>query len=311
MVHIPQKPATRGAPRPHFTRRQALGSLGVAGLAALWSRHGLRSAQAAAPPYRPYVITANDDQFQLAPSTPGGYTAVTLNNSGAEPHHAMFMRLNPGATVAEFMAAAKGPDPGALFALATSAGGPGSVDSGQISHAIVDLAPGQYVVICMVPDAKGMPHYQMGMVAPLTVTAAAEPGAAPAAQTTIDLVDFSFDGLPPAVRPGRHVWKVVNTGAQLHEMVLNRLAPGHTFQQVAAMLTAPQPAGAPAAPPPGPPPFTGVAGVAPMSQGAANWAVLNLTPGDYFAICYIPDIKSGKPHFDLGMMKPFSVAAGA
>jgi hypothetical protein len=45
-----------------------------------------------------------------------------------------------------------------------------------------------------------------------------------------------------------------------------------------------------------------------MNSGAVNWVVFDLQPADYFAICFVPDPKTGAPHFDLGMIRPFRVA---
>ncbi|WP_066459502.1 hypothetical protein [Castellaniella caeni] len=301
------------------TRRAALMRMGAIGLAAVFVGRGVRAAEThPGDPntgYHKLAVTAKDYAFELPRRVPAGYTEITLRNEGAEEHHAMFMRLNTGTTTADFMRAAKQQDIAALFAMSSSIGGPGSVDHGQASTVIINLLPGAYVVICIVPDAQGMPHYKMGMLAALTVTEAAHAEDAPAADLTIDLVDFAFDQLPRQIRGGQHLWKVLDTGAQLHEMVLNRLAPGVSFEQAKAILMAPptkptaatgadaSSATAHAAP------FTAVAGVAPMNPASVNWAVLNLANGDYFAVCYVPDPETGRPHFDLGMIAPFSVTS--
>lgn len=303
--------AQHAASSLHLTRRTALKGFGVAGLAMLFATQGVSLAKARKDQYRKLAITAVNYRFRLPASVPAGYTEVTLNNKGTEAHHAMFMRLHKGITVANFMDAAKNKDLGALFAISSSIGGPGSADGGHESSVILDLKAGHYVVICVVPDAAGMPHYKMGMLAPLTVTATSRMGKAPVADTTVDMVDFGYNGLPKTIPAGRHVWKVVDTGKQLHEMVVHRLSPGVSYEQAKAMLMASPPPGSPAAAaapaPTTPPPFVDVTGVAPMSPGEANWAVFDFKPGRYFVACFIPDIHSGKPHFDLGMIMPFTV----
>lgn len=291
-----------------WTRREALAGMAGAGVALAWSAAGSRNARAAEAPQHRLDVIASEFHYQLPASTPAGYTAITLHNQWHEPHHAIFMRLHPGTTTAAFLAAAKNGPEGALFALADAAGGPGTVDPGQSATAIVRLDAGTYVVICIVPDAHDMPHYKMGMLAPLNVTPAPGGGAAPHAEATIDLVDFSFRDLPQKIASGRHVWKVINTGTEIHEMSLNRLVHGHTFDEVKSLLTVPHkvPTASPDTPPA--PPFTALGGSAPMAPGAVNWAEFNFQPADYFAICYVPDPASGRPHFDLGMIRPFTVA---
>ncbi len=44
-----------------------------------------------------------------------------------------------------------------------------------------------------------------------------------------------------------------------------------------------------------------------MNPGQTVWAPLDLTAGDCFAICFVPDTKTGAPHFMLGMIMPFTV----
>lgn len=297
-----------GLPEWRQSRRTVLMGLGAAGLAAALPAHAAPSARQPASHYPKLEITARDYRFELPARVSAGYTEITLTNAGSATHHAMFMRLQPGKTVDDFMKIARHQDVGALFSISSSVGGPGSVDEGQKSTAILNLTPGQYVVICIVPGADGMPHYKMGMLAPLTVSQVTQEGKPPAASVTVDLVDFSFANLPGQIEAGRHVWKVVDTGKQLHEIILNRIAPGVSFAQIEKILmtTPPDSASMHA----GPPPFVGMAGIAPMNTGETNWAVLDLEPGDYFAICFVPDTKTGKPHFELGMIMPFTVKPG-
>ncbi|HEX7387927.1 MAG TPA: hypothetical protein VF285_11735 [Castellaniella sp.] len=289
---------------PALTRRAILQGIGAAGLSTILTGHSALAAEAHATNRRRLKVVAKDYAFELPGSVPCGYTEITLYNEGSEEHHAMFMRLNPGTTVAEFMNAAKHEDLPALFAISSSAGGPGSIDHGKASTVIMDLTPGEYMVICIVPDAQGMAHYKMGMLAPLTVTGVAKAESTPRADLTIDLLDFSFSNLPRQIKAGKHLWKVVNTSPQLHEMILSRLARGISFNQAKAILMAPPPSAK--APVPSVP-FVAVAGAAPMSPGAINWAMLDLQAGDYFAVCFVPDTKTGKPHFELGMIAPVTV----
>jgi hypothetical protein len=52
-------------------------------------------------------------------------------------------------------------------------------------------------------------------------------------------------------------------------------------------------------------------GVGIMSSGQSNYVDLELSPGEYVAICFMPDHlgeATGQPHFMLGMMQSFTVA---
>jgi hypothetical protein len=293
---------------PRISRRIALGVVGTAAVALGLDSRGRVVAQSGTPggalvadDYPEVVITATEYRFDLPTSIPAGLTRVTLKNEGAEGHDAMFMRVNDGATLAQLQAALTTPDFGPIFAASTSFGGP-EVDAGLQATTIVDLAPGQYMVICVIPDDDGMPHYLMGMQAPLEVTEAAATMARPAAETTVELVEFGFDAMPTHVAPGQQVWEVSNVGEQIHELLIMRQAPGVSFDDVRLMLEI-----APAATPEAGPPFAIIAGAAPMSPGQTNWLVLDLEAGEHFAICFLPDPDTGAPHFALGMIMPFTV----
>lgn len=273
------------------------------------------AAATAATDYPELLVTAADFSFQLPASVPAGVMRLTLKNDGVVDHHAMFMRLNDDAEMADLEAALTQADFGAVFAFSQSLGGP-EVGPGEQASVIADLPAGQYQVICVIPEADGTPHYMMGMKAPLEVTEATEPLPTPVASMTVNLVDFAFEMPSMEVPAGPQIWEVPNVGEQVHEMVILRQAPGVTFAQVQEMLMAPPPAtpmagdmaSPEAAATAGPPPITLIAGVAPMSPGYTNWAVLDLEPADYFAICFVPDPASGAPHFVLGMLMPFTVA---
>ncbi len=256
-------------------------------------------------------------KFGVPDSFPTGYVAVTLVNKSDADHHAMFMKMNPDVTTDQFIETAKSaPNAGALAPLAISIGGPGSISAGQQSTVIMELDEGPYVLICEVPGPDGTPHYKMGMIEAIEAAPAGTPvTTAPIAETTVDLVDFAFEGLPPTLTTEQHIWEVKDTGKQPHEMAIMLLSPGVTADMALGMLSSEGSGATPAAGSASPaapaltgPPFISVAGAAPMSPGQMVWPVLNLAAGDYVTACFIPDPETGKPHFALGMFSEFTVA---
>jgi uncharacterized cupredoxin-like copper-binding protein len=304
-----------------ISRRTALRTAGVAGVASFVASRGIAFAQDATPPaaaggtsYPELTITATDYHFDLPASIAGGWTKVTLVNNSESDHHAMLMRPIEGKTIDDVTAALKSPDLGALLGVAESIGG-GNTGPGSTASTIVNIDPGSYMVVCAIPGPDGMPHYMMGMQAPLDVTDAAGDASAPAADATITLVEMSFDGLPTDVTAGEQTWEVTNGGEQLHEFIVMKLSPGVTFDMAKGILmssTEATPAAAAASPPPGMamqgPPFVELGGAAPMSPSYTNYPVLNLEAGDYFAICFVPDAATGAPHYTMGMIAPFTAS---
>lgn len=267
----------------------------------------IRTAMAQDADYPELEIVAADYTFEMPDSVESGYTRLILDNQGKEDHHAILFRVNDDATMEQFQEALMSGDLGAVLAVSTAYGGP-NVGPGRSTSVIAYLDPGDYMAVCVVPDPEGTPHAAHGMVAPLEVTAGDAGNEAPATDGAISMIDMAFVGLPSEVEAGAHTWEITNDGDQLHEIALLQLAPGMTMSGLMAILTGEEgeatpegDAGAEG------PPFESVAGTAPMSQGAVNYLEMDLEAGDYVAICFIPDIETGMPHFLMGMIAGFTV----
>ncbi len=245
------------------------------------------------------TIKAADYSFEAPDQIEAGLVKVNLVNDGQEPHHAQIVRLNDGVTLEQFQAALQEGE-AAAFPLIAFVGGPGLVDPGLSSQVTLDLTPGQYMLLCFVPSHDGTPHLAKGMVRPLEVVAGTEQAEAsqsqPQADATVKLLDFSFV-LPAEIKAGRQIWQIINEGQQPHEIMLIKLADGKGIADVQAFLQSPQ----------GAPPFSQIGGFQAINPGASGWLNLDLTPGEYVAICHIPDPASGHTHSELGMVMPFTV----
>jgi hypothetical protein len=235
-----------------------------------------------------------------------------MTNNGAEPHHAQFVKLNDGVPMDRFQGALQSGDPAAIFPLVSFVGGPGVVGPGGTSRVILRLDAGSYVALCFVEGTDGVPHLAKGMVFPFTVAGEDTGAPDPAADAEATLLDYSFE-LPETIAAGPQVWKVTNQGAEPHELAVFKPAPGQTADDVIAMLTA---AASPAAEldqaSPAAhaemeaPPFTDVGGMQVLSTGLTGWLLLDLEPGEYVAVCFVPDAE-GVPHLMLGMIQGFAV----
>lgn len=258
------------------------------------------TAAAALPGDPPEVVVdASDYKYQAPNEVPAGMTRFTMQNAGKEPHQVALFQLADGKAFEDFAAATAGSDEGSpLPDWVVPAGGPNAAMPGASSSSFVDLQPGYYVMLCNIPDAKGTPHYKLGMIRPLRVGPAAEPAAqAPPADGSIKAEDFAF-GVESTMAAGDHVLSFVNDGQQPHEATLFKLNEGATAKDVAAAF-------APGAS--GPPPAVAVGGVVALAPKAEQSFPVTLTPGRYALLCFLPDAATGKPHVQLGMMAEFDV----
>jgi hypothetical protein len=297
-----------------LSRRDTLKAAAALGVSGGLAASGIRLTAAQDADYPELTLVATEYHFDMPATAESGFTRLTLDNQGGDDHHAIFFRVNDDATPDAFQQALMSGDLGAIMAVGTSYGGP-MAGPGMQASVVVNLDPGMYMVVCVIPDAQGIPHAAHGMVAQLEVTEGTSTATAPEVSGTISLVEMSFSGLPTEVPAGSAVWEVTNNGAQLHEMFVGRLADGVTFDMLMGMLmsegggaTPEAAAPAMASPVVQGPPYTGVGGVAPMSPGMTNYAELELEAGEHFAICFVPDMETGVPHAMMGMVAPFTVS---
>jgi hypothetical protein len=57
----------------------------------------------------------------------------------------------------------------------------------------------------------------------------------------------------------------------------------------------------------GPPPVSFLGGVSPIAPGGHNEFAVDLAPGRYAFLCFLPDAKDGKPHVLHGMAREIDV----
>ncbi|HXY31575.1 MAG TPA: hypothetical protein VEI06_12765 [Gemmatimonadaceae bacterium] len=258
----------------------------------------MKSAAAPAAPATPPVVTvrARDFAFEGPSQIPSGVTTFNLMNEGTTFHHMVIARLDSGKTLADLQQAIIKPGPPPVWFVAV--GGPNATDPKGVSNATLDLPPGNYILLCFVDVPGGRPHYSRGMISPLTVTPSSGPSAAALTPDVVATVeDYKFTLSKPLVA-GKQTIEVHIAPGQPHELEILKLAPGKTVKDLEAWGAKPQ----------GPPPFSGIGGIAPAGGGSVASFTVDLTPGNYVMMCFLPDTKDRKPHFLHGMIQEFKVS---
>jgi len=234
-------------------------------------------------------VVAREYQFEMPDTLPAGPTLFHLTDDGSQLHHVTLVKLEQGKRLADFTALPPGPLPD----WATFVGGPNTpMPHGGQDEDVVDLAPGNYVAICVIPDTDGELHMMKGMVKALTVNPSTEVRTMPASDRILTLTDYTFTFSAP-LTAGQHVIQVVNKGTQPHEAVMFLLEEGKTGEDIAQWVMNDMQ---------GPPPGAPVAGISAEAPGKENTLLLNLSPGKYALLCFMPDTSDGKPHVAHGMI---------
>lgn len=255
-------------------------------------------AAANAGSYDPATHTATVRAMDFAYAAPdtvqAGWTTFHLVNDGTTFHHLSIERVDSGKTMADVGAAlqAQGPPPKWIVEV----GGPNVADPKSQTTGAVNLQPGLYVLLCFVDTPDRKPHMAKGMMRPLTVVASTSVSTEPTADLSITLADYAFT-TSGALKSGHHTIKVTNKGPQTHEVAVFRLAPGKTLKDIDAAVYTP---GAVV-------PGNAFGGIAGLASGGTAYFDVDLTPGNYVLVCFVPDAKDGKAHLAHGMVKEFKV----
>jgi uncharacterized cupredoxin-like copper-binding protein len=242
-------------------------------------------------------FSGHEYAFEGPKQASAGFTRITLDNTGQEDHQLALFRMNEGVEAGTVLGKLQTEGLDSARDLGEFVAGPNGTAPGTATDVVVDLQPGTYIVACVIPDQKGVPHAAQGMLTELTVTAASEaPSEDPEGLPVLGLGDYSFE-LPDDF-DGRGPLVIENRGAFAHEAVVARL-DGITVDDVIAYETQPFPRAEA-------PPYKLADGITPIDPGGKARVDLDLEPGDYAWVCFLPG-PEGEPHLAIGMEEAFTV----
>ena len=258
------------------------------------------------------AVTANNspdgmvENFQLSTDDlRAGLVRVQLHNVGTVTHQVQLVRLHAGVTAAAYRAALLATQGGATLMLADATGGSGAIDPGGRQTTYVNLRAGNYVALCFQAGGDGgAPHFVHGMFAAFEVRGHDEQDV-PSGHILGTVKAFTegqkmgFD-MSSAI-DGDGLYRFSNTAPMdTHEFNLLKLATGKTAQDFLAWATHGMV---------GPPPVSGAfGGGQALAPGGELWVRMHLPPGNYVAVCFVPDeAPPHLPHAALGMVQGFRV----
>lgn len=282
-------------------------------------------------PVQQLDIDGTEYTFAVSPDPSGGlrpgWTEVRFDNVGHEAHQVMFARLKDGVDMAELAAAGEGDSSGAsAIEFVDMIGGVSYIDPERDTSALVDLSEGTVVAMCYVPNPDGVAHTLLGMSTILAVSPAdapppttpgadpapADPGSTPAREVgereVVGTIELAAEGYLIPDDPGPGWYHVVNTdvdapGGGLHELSLLRLegpvGRGGIEQVVDDLANNITPSVG----------LDAVGGMGAISAGFDGYLYLDLTPGEYLAVDFMPDPGEPRPHMLDGYYAEFSVEA--
>lgn len=247
------------------------------------------------------LIVAEEYTFSGPERIDGGWKTIRLKNQGREIHHVQFLKLPADKTGKDFNEALAS-DSTRLPSWVIRYGGVNSVMPGEDATVIINLDSGEYVLICGIPDKRGLPHVIRGMTKSIQVgTSDHSPAGAPAQDVTVTMKEFNYAFDPPLTAGDRMV-RVRNDGTQAHELLLLKLAPGASVQDF-LRLYEPGILGNPAG--------RTIGGLTGLSPGREAFLPLHVEPGRYGILCFLADPRRRTPHFMAGMWMDIDVPSAA
>lgn len=270
-------------------------------------------------------VTSDGATSDLPTELEAGRYHVILENSSEVDIDLEFYQLPEGVTVDDLSAtfdelsASEGPGfalPDYFFDMVLN-GGATSLP-GKTGEVVLDLTPGEWVVNLFTYDPET--DESANTLTTLAVTGDMPELDAVANAVDIEMAEMYFN-VPDSISSGPQVWHVFNSGFQLHHTILSLVPEGTTEDQIMELAASFM----------GPPQASPEAGATPvqaeatpvetglsfedvedvfytlvMSNEVSNWFEVDLEPGTYAMICFIPD-PSGAPHVMLGMVEVFTV----
>jgi hypothetical protein len=224
--------------------------------------------------------------ISVSGSTVSGAVNVVSTYSGQGQGAAGLVRLNPGATLQQAVAAVASHhgDPNALTpygALVFDASAPSTTQT--------VLTPGNYAALNLTSQSGP------GGFATFTVTQSSAPAALPPARTTQTAIEFAFKG--PSVLHDGTIVRSVNAGYLVHMITAFGVKNPAVGRQAMALLAAGKDGKAGKLANHS---FFNLAG--PLSPGGMQQAVLHAKPGYYVEACFM-DTQDHREHTRLGMYR--------
>jgi hypothetical protein len=242
-------------------------------------------------------VVAPDTSTDAPPTVPAGLTTIRLTIKGRVKREVVVHRVPEGTNPAELARGAAGRTE--RWFEQWSFGGPAAPrDSLSDAMATLDLRPARYVIVAYVVDSAGRPRGDKYVWRSVTAIAASVliPVRFALPDISIRIHDSNIVALG-SVRTGQHVVQVENAGARPHELMIARLKPGKTVDDVRRWDRDRADV----------PPFVYVGGLTPMSSGVKAQMRLVLQTGEHVVLCTLRHAGARERDYQRGVMASFKV----
>ena len=246
---------------------------------------------------RVLTVVAHDTSLESSPTVPAGITTVRLALKGKAKRELVVHRVPAGTTPEELARGAAG-RPERWFH-EWSFGGPSVPrDSASDASATLDLRPGRYVLVAYEVDPSGRPRGDRFIWRDVSVIAGSVliPARFAVPDVTMRVMDTRVE-VSGVVRTGQRTVQAANGGTRPHDLVIGRLKPGKTIDDVRRWDSDRT----------DPAPFVYVGGLTPMSSGLTAQTKLVLQTGVHVVLCTMRHGGEREHDYQRGVLASFKV----
>jgi hypothetical protein len=246
---------------------------------------------------RVLTVVAHDTSLESSPTVPAGITTVRLALKGKAKRELVVHRVPAGTTPEELARGAAG-RPERWFH-DWSFGGPSVPrDSASEASATLDLRPGRYVLVAYEVDPSGRPRGDRFIWREISAIAGSVliPARFAVPDVSMRLKDARID-VSGVVRTGQRTVQVENGGTRPHDLLIGRLKPGKTIDDVRRWDSDRT----------DPAPFVYVGGLTPISSGFTAQTKLVLQTGVHVVLCAMRHGGERERDYQRGVLASFQV----
>lgn len=261
------------------------------------------------------VTTTDGVTLDVPAELEAGRYHIIFNNQSEKELDLEVYQLPEGLTNDELLAlfeeafSDEGPSqiPDVLYEVGFNGGVPNV--PGLPAEVVLDLTPGEWTFNLYTFDPETGEDSNNGTS--VNVTGEMPDVEAPADVVEIRMGEMYFE-VSAEIVAGPQIWQLVSEGQQPHHLILSSVPEGTTVEQIMELAASFGPPASPEASPvtaasPAAPPlsFEDVQDVfysIPMSGDTTNFVALDVEPGTYAMICFLP-APDGTPHVMLGMVE--------
>ena len=281
------------------TRSREIYAAGILLAAGVWLTEPARAGSQAPAPRQVLEVRATDFAFDAADRLKAGHVTLRLRNEGLAPHQAWVVRLAEGRTLRDLerdLAQRAGVGGDLLPDWIDAVGGPSAVPAGEAAEVALDLRPGRYAMLCLMPLGDGALALMKGMYRAFDVVEAPSDTPSPRSDAVVTLTERSLAERGRLRRGSVHV-RVTNASSTTRELRVYRLSAAGEVDALRRWLASE--IGVSPAPSVG-----GVFGLPPRGSGVLS---LRLERGEYALVSRPALTPAGSRHSAATFLRPVRI----